>query len=917
MHARLWRLARSVGLVGSLSVVSLLLTSFPIANAQNVQGMKDAIEDDYAAGRYVEAETAAKALLPLLEQRYGPSHEAVIEVLDRLASAIYRQKRYAEAAQLYERVLQVRRKNLGDKHALVAKSLDGLAKAYWDLGRKDEAKALWKQGVAALPPAFTMPGAADMVARDAAVERRASNLAAQGKLKDAEAAYRQVVGPDLGVVTPAQEALADLLLQQGRDEEAFAIHERMIAIWRREEKGFYGAHILASNLTRLAKQYEARGKLNKEAQLLEAATAARETALGSRHPETLAGLMDLGRSYERQGRNRAALEAFRRVADAEAARLAASAQPRLATHASVSATVFASVVRSAYEAVHDDPRQSEVLGREAFEAAQWGSISRAGAALTQMSARFGAGVGTLARIVRDLQDRQQEWQDLDQQLVAALARTDGAAEARLSQLRKKLAATEKAITDLQARILIEDPRYSELSNPRPLAFDAVQRLLLPEEALYFVFVIEDRTFAWILTRSSTRWIKIPLGAAQLSERVQRLRCGLDFRGAWTVVGSRCRELTGVSYSENDDLANKPLPFDFGAAHALYKSLFGDVEELVRGKQILIVPSGPLTQLPVHVLVTEPPQGTDTKSIHWLARSSSSAVLPTVSSLRALRTNANRSAAPKPYFGVGNPLLDGADGRYATLKKAALASSTCATVSSLRVTEMRGHIGLKPVAFRDRVADIAQLRASSPLPETAEELCDVARMLRANEGDILLGARAREAELKQLSARGLLRSYQVLHFATHGALAGEVSGSTEPGLVMTPPDAASELDDGYLSASEVAGLKLDADWVILSACNTAAGNSETAEALSGLARAFLYAGARALLVSHWYVDSNATVALIKGSFAQTTANADAPKIGRAEAVRRSMLVLIDQGSARFAHPSVWAPFVVVGEGGAGR
>jgi CHAT domain-containing protein len=134
------------------------------------------------------------------------------------------------------------------------------------------------------------------------------------------------------------------------------------------------------------------------------------------------------------------------------------------------------------------------------------------------------------------------------------------------------------------------------------------------------------------------------------------------------------------------------------------------------------------------------------------------------------------------------------------------------------------------------------------------------------------------------------------------------------LLLTPPERGTVADDGYLSASEIAALKLDADWVILSACNTAAGEAKDAEALSGLARAFFYAGARALLVSHWYVESGATVALITGAFAELKAN---PKLGRAEALRRSMLALIDGASDAQAHPAAWAPFVVVGEGGTGR
>jgi CHAT domain-containing protein len=127
-------------------------------------------------------------------------------------------------------------------------------------------------------------------------------------------------------------------------------------------------------------------------------------------------------------------------------------------------------------------------------------------------------------------------------------------------------------------------------------------------------------------------------------------------------------------------------------------------------------------------------------------------------------------------------------------------------------------------------------------------------------------------------------------------------------VLTPPIRASDADDGLLTASEVAALKLRADWVVLSACNTAAGSEVGADALSGLARAFFFAGAKALLVSHWAVNSDATVALTTGTFRTLAQN---PKLGRAEAFRQTMLVMIDAGLA----PALWAPFVIVGEGAA--
>src|SRR5262249_2288177 len=152
-----------------------------------------------------------------------------------------------------------------------------------------------------------------------------------------------------------------------------------------------------------------------------------------------------------------------------------------------------------------------------------------------------------------------------------------------------------------------------------------------------------------------------------------------------------------------------------------------------------------------------------------------------------------------------------------------------------------------------LADVAVLRQQTPLPETADELCDVAKRVGATDADVWLGARATEAGVKRLSSQGRLADYATLHFATHGVVAGEsaaiLKAAGEPALMLAPPAEGSEEDDGLLPASEVTQLRLDANWVVLSACNTAAGGVEGAEALSGLARAFFYAGARALLVSH--------------------------------------------------------------------
>jgi CHAT domain-containing protein len=199
-----------------------------------------------------------------------------------------------------------------------------------------------------------------------------------------------------------------------------------------------------------------------------------------------------------------------------------------------------------------------------------------------------------------------------------------------------------------------------------------------------------------------------------------------------------------------------------------------------------------------------------------------------------------------------------------------------------------------------------------LPDTADEVLSVARALGADlTRDVFLGRNASEGAVKKTDLRGR----RFVMFATHGLVPGELDGLTQPALALSAPSLADGDGDGLLTMEEILRLRLDADWVVLSACNTASGDGDGAEAVSGLGRAFFYAGARALLVTSWPVETTSARLLTTDVFARQARDA---RLDRATALRQAMLGLIGSGPDgapfTYAHPIFWAPFLLVGDGG---
>jgi tetratricopeptide (TPR) repeat protein/CHAT domain-containing protein len=887
-----------------------------------------------AQGRYAETESLYRRSLAITEKAFGPDDPRTATLLNNVAVLYRALGRYAEAEPLYWRSLAIRESALGPDHPEVGTSLNNLAELYRAEERYAEAEPLyrrtllvWEKALGPDHPNVAVP-----------LNNLGLQYRDQGRLAEAElllrrslAIWEKTLGSDHSRVAQALGNLAVLYRVQSRHADAEPLFRRSIAIL---EQALGPEHPdVGISLANLAGLYQDQGRYDEAKVLFQRNLAIAERALGPDHPQIAASLNQMAELYFDQRDWAQAADFWRRstrlvvrraqrgtddVGQALTGKRKGETEQRI-WH-------FEGLVKAVHRLAALDRTTQPALAAETFQTAQWGQLSEAARSLAQMAARGAKGDAMLAPFVRERQDLVGEWQGRDRARSAAVAQnSDKRDRATETANVARLAAVDARIGEIDRTLRETFPDYAAFARPVPLSVDDVQGELRPDEALVLFLDTSEwkptpaETFIWVVTKTDVRWVRSEAGTAALKREVAALRCGLDGDGAWDAPDTPCPSLFEGIYSDQDRKKGKPLPFDAMRAHALYRGLFFEVEDLIDSKHLIVVPSGALAQLPFQVLITRLPGKNpqtygDYRGIAWLSRSHPITVLPAVSSLKALRRNAQSSQATKPFLGVGNPLLDGPDQRYAKLRQAALARTKCGDLAPIQVAAVNSPRGVIPIAVPGGTADVGQLKLAAPLPETADELCDVARMLGATESDILLGARSIEPEIVRMSEAGRLRDYRVLHFATHGALAGEARGSTEPGLLLTPPAQGSEADDGYLSASEIARLKLDADWVILSACNTAAGEAKDAEALSGLARAFFYAGARALLVSHWYVDSKATVALIKGAFGELDAT---PNIGRTEALRRSMLALIDKGPERFAHPAAWAPFVLVGEGGAGR
>lgn len=916
------------------------------AGEDTLQTASDLAEVLSRQAKFAEAETLLRSVLKTSSARNGPDHAASLRITFELADLYRHAGRYAEDEQILDRIIARARKTRVGEAYIVSVAQQNLALNYQLQGRFAEAEKIFL-GVLRAPEQDRRTGSQDHVL---ALNNLASLYQSEGRFAEATAVFqraaeaaRRGLGPDSTYTEAITANLAAAYLNSGERELGVRLLTELVA--RREAALGADNDLTLSAKTDLANGLSESGRVAEAEVLYRTVLEGRRRRFGPDHPRTLDSLHSLAMSEGDAGQVEAAQALYDQLVAASVrtvglahpttqVRLRLSVanrlqSPRLATGALAEARTLVSAIRASRAIAASSPAaeaqgareqgqqakgfavlldaawvagggSARPVDAEVFAALQDALAGRAGTAIANAAARnAAAGRSTgLEALVRRRQDLSDQWNANEALFVQAA----GVVGADAAALRQRLATdrqqreTEMAVID--ARLHAEFPAYAKLVRPLPISLAAAQALLASDEAFLLVLPSAFGTHVVAVSRDAARWARSDWNDARVASSVRRL--------LWNVGAN----VTVDAETERRWIAEggPGNPFDRRGAYALHEEIVAPVAGVLAGKRhVFIVAGGALSGLPFGVLVTQPPRGSDTdpaalRATPWFADAHALVVIPSVQSLEVLRSRRGRGRAPAgagSFTGYGDPLLDG---------KAQARGGRGGYVG----VSARSAFAPGMTAAGAGRADTAQLRRLARLPGTALELEAMRQALGAPPGSLHLAGQATEAAFRSAD----LSHVRILALATHGLMAGELGGEAQPGLVFTPPAGPSDQDDGFLAASDVATLRLVADWVILSACNTAAGDgSEGAPGLSGLARAFFYAGARNLLVSHWPVLDEVASRITVDAIRRQRAD---PRLSRAEALQQAERAIRndashDGGEISWAHPAAWAPFSLIGDG----
>ena len=572
----------------------------------------------YSQGKYNEATEVAKLSLALAEKKLGPDHTDVGRALNSLALLYFAGGKYAEAEPLVKRSLGIRERTLGPNHPDVGQSLNNLAELYRLQQRHADAEPLYQRALTIRENALgtNHPDVGTVL------NNLASLHYAQGRYAEAEPLYKRALtirDRALGAEHPATgntaNNLAEVYVALGRYAEAEPLHKRSLAL---REKALGADHPdIAQSLNNIATLHYNQGRFAEAEPLYQRALAIFEKTLGFDHPNVGTMLNNLAGVYFWQRDWRRAADYWRRSTSLLVRRAQRGTDDvgqaligKRKGEVAQESGQFWALIKVEHRLVLEGRSAHAGSAREMFQTAQWAQASEAAQSITQMAARGAKREPALAALVRERQDLVAEWQKRDGAHSATVSqppdKRDRTAEAanvaRLAEIDTRIAA-------IDARLEAEFPDYAALARPAPLSIPEVQAQLGSDEALVLFLDTPDRqptpeeTFIWVVTKTEMRWVRSDVGTKGLADHVAALRCGLDAtlwddttgpetteeqarqRAEQIARRQRCEALVKAKPATTlvGLLPIEVLPFDVDRAHALYKALFGQVEDLIAGK----------------------------------------------------------------------------------------------------------------------------------------------------------------------------------------------------------------------------------------------------------------------------------------------------------------------------------------------
>jgi CHAT domain-containing protein len=502
------------------------------------------------------------------------------------------------------------------------------------------------------------------------------------------------------------------------------------------------------------------------------------------------------------------------------------------------------------------PEDRPQVTAEMLESAQLAMGSRTALDIAQATARLAAGDPKTAAVIRDYQDKQGAFDAAQAERDVAVA--ERAPADRLAAIDARIQTAQQARDEAESAIRSAAPRYVEWSE-KPATEKELRDRLGPNEAIVFFFVSGNGSYGFLIKPSGTRIFPMPLNESQLAAAITKVR---------------------------DSAVEKPrgLPeFDFATAHALYAALFGPVEKDLEGvSELSVAATGDLLRFPLAALVTQADVSAsngDYRTVPWLVRRVALSYFPSPRVFVNLRQKGGGGAASQPFIGFGD---------FRPPSQSQLAAT------------------FPPDRCRD---DFQALRGLERLPDTKLEVDEIGQRLGVGPGNEVLGDQFTKTRVMSPD----VSERRIVLLASHALLPEDLKCQPGPSIVVSVPEKAPNAYGAFLAPGDIEKLKLDADLVVLSACNTAGPSAKTGEALSGLTRAFFRAGAHGVMATYWPIVSGAAVPLMVNTFPTAGKGSDT-----AQALRQAQLQMIDNAGTgknpiELSYPNYWAAFALIGDG----